>query len=155
MINIGYWLKTILVRLKLFCCLLSLECSMLFVWDIVVRIFGGNLFEVVFIYLRLGRLFLFWSWESLVQNFLTLFINWSDLFSYVHYFLNQRHYFKNLCSYQGHLKKLEREENVNIKYKIFKYQKHYFNVKIIRRRKEKKMSILFITEFHFKAFVIQ
>ena len=84
----------------------------------------------------------------------------------MHYFLNQRQYFKNLYSYQGHLKKfpvtkkkrkkkLEREENVNIKYKIFKYQKHYFNVKIIRRRKEKKMSILFITEFHFKAFVIQ
>ena len=105
MINIGYWLETILVRLKLFCCLLSLELSMLFVWDIVVRIFGGNLFEVVFIYLRLGRLFLFWSWESLVQNFLTLFINWSDLFSSVHYFLNQRHYFKNLYSYQGHSKK--------------------------------------------------
>ena len=55
----------------------------------------------------------------------------------MHYFLNQRQYFKNLYSYQGHLKKfpvtkkkkrkrkkkkkLEREENVDIKYKRFKY----------------------------------
>ena len=87
----------------------------------------------------------------------------------MHYFLNQRQYFKNLYSCQGHSKefpvakkkrkrkkkkKLEREENVDIKYKRFKYQKHYFNVKIIRRRKEKK-SLFFIAEFHFKAFVIQ
>ena len=87
----------------------------------------------------------------------------------MHYFLNQRHYFKNLYSYKGHSKKvpvtkkkekekekkLEREENVNIKYKLIKYQKHYFNVKVIRIRKEKTKSIFFITEFHFKAFVDQ
>ena len=49
------------------------------VWDIVATIFGGNLFEVAFMYLRLGRLLVFLVWESLVQN-LTLFINWSKLF---------------------------------------------------------------------------
>ena len=66
----------------------------------------------------------------------------------MHYFLDQRQCFKNLYSYQGHLKKfpvtkkkkkkkLEREENVNINYEIFKYQKHYFKVKIIRRKEKK------------------
>ena len=43
--------------------------------------------------------------------------------------------------------KLEREENVNIKYKIFKYQKHYFNVKIIRRRKEKQCPYFLLQNF--------
>ena len=42
----------------------------------------------------------------------------------MHYFLNQKHYFKNLYSYQGHLKKkkLEREDNVNIKVYISYYR---------------------------------
>ena len=45
-------------------------------------------------------------------------------------------------------KKLEREENVNIKYNnIFKYQKHYFNVKIVITRKEKQNPYFLLQNF--------
>ena len=78
----------------------------------------------------------------------------------MHYFLNQRH-FKNLYLYQGHskkqqkkknsgkkkIKKSEREENVNIKYKTFKYQKHYFNVNLIIKRKEKQSPCFLFQNF--------
>ena len=54
MINTGYWLETILVRLKLFCCLLSLEFSM---FDFCEIILWGSLEEICL------RLFLYiWGW---------------------------------------------------------------------------------------------
>ena len=45
------------------------------------------------------------------------------------------------------INKLEREENVNIKYKTFKYQKHYFNVKVIIIRKEKESPYFLFQNF--------
>ena len=55
--------------------------------------------------------------------------------------------FKGISSNKIKKKKLEREQNVNIKYKIFKYQKHYSNVKIIIRRKEKQSPYFLLQNF--------